>query len=139
MGKRESLNDYLKRVKDRPFEWGKHDCLTFTNDAFKLMYGTGWADDWLGRYMIDGKPMRKQQLIKEFRTSNFDSAVDKKLKRIDYIPPLGALVTTKKAQRWVTGVAMGLSTGSKAVFLSKEGLIYLPFANIEQAWIKDGE
>lgn len=139
MGKRESLNDYLKSVKDRPFEWGKHDCLTFTNDAFKLMYGTGWADDWLGRYMIDGKPMRKQQLIKEFRTSNFDSAVDKKLKRIDYIPPLGALVTTKKAQRWVTGVAMGLSTGSKAVFLSKEGLIYLPFANIEQAWIKDGE
>jgi hypothetical protein len=139
MGKRESLNDYLKRVKDRPFEWGKHDCLTFTNDAFKLMYGTGWADDWLGRYMIDGKPMRKQQLIKEFRTSNFDSAVDKKLKRIDYIPPLGALVTTKKAQRWVTGVAMGLSTGNKAVFLSKEGLIYLPFANIEQAWIKDGE
>ena len=139
MGTRERLNDYLRETRNKPFSWGEHDCLTFTNNAYKAMYGVGWADDWVGRYMIDGKPMRKQQLIKEFKYSSFDSAVDKKLKRIDYIPPLGALVTTKKAQRWVTGVAMGISTGNKAVFLSKEGLIFLPFADIEQAWIKDGE
>ncbi len=36
MGPRESLNDYLKSVSDKPFVWGQHDCLTFTNGAYKL-------------------------------------------------------------------------------------------------------
>jgi hypothetical protein len=62
MGTRESLNAYLKEVRDIPFEWGSHDCLTFTNNAFHRMFGEGWADDWLGRYMVDGRPMRKSQL-----------------------------------------------------------------------------
>lgn len=136
MGPRESLNAYLKSVRHKPFVWGDHDCLTFTNDAFRAMYGEGWADDWLGRYMIDGRVMRRRELITEFKSSNFTKAVDKKLTRIDYVPPLGALVTTKQAQRWITGVAMGICTGSKAVFLSKEGVLYLPLDAIEQAWIR---
>lgn len=136
MGPRESLNDYIKEVRDIPFEWGSHDCLTFTNDAFHRMFGEGWADDWLGRYMIDGRPMRKSELKKEFKFSNFTDAVDDKLKRIDHVPPLGALVTTKQAQRWVTGVAMGICTGTKCVFLSKQGVLYLPLDAIEQAWIR---
>jgi len=136
MGPRESLNAYLKQVRDIPFEWGSHDCLTFSNNAFHAMYGEGWADDWLGRYMVDGRPMRKSELKREFKFSNFTDAVDDKLHRIDYIPPLGSLVTTRQAQRWVTGVAMGICTGTKCVFLSKQGVLYLPLDAIEQAWIK---
>ena len=136
MGQREQLNDYLRSIKDIPFEWGVHDCLTFTNDAFHAMYGEGWADDWLGRYMIDGRPMRRNELIKEFMRRDFLSAVDDKLHRIDHVPPLGALVVTKQAQRWVTGFAMGICTGTKAVFLSKDGVLYLPLDAIETAWIK---
>lgn len=136
MGQRESLNNYLKKVKGLPFEWGKHDCLTFTNGAFLSMFGQGWADDWLGRYMVDGRPMRRDELRKEFKFSDFTSAVDNKLQRVDHVPPLGALVTTKQAQRWVTGVAMGICTGTKCVFLSKGGLLYLPLDYVEQAWVK---
>jgi hypothetical protein len=137
MGQRESLNDYLKSVKDKSFEWGKHDCLTFTNNAFKAMYGEGWADDWLGRYMEGSRIFRRDELRKEFGFSTFTCAVDNKLSRINHIPPLGALVTTQKAQRWVIGVAMGICTGTKAVFLSKEGMLYLPLDYIHQAWVKE--
>jgi len=137
MGQRDSLNSYLKEVSDKPFEWGVHDCLTFTNDAFHAMYEEGWADDWLGRYMINGRAMRKTELIREFKMTDFTKAVDQKLTRINHVPPLGALVTTKQAQRWITGVAMGICTGTKAVFLSKQGLIYLPLDAIEQAWVKE--
>jgi len=66
MGQRESLNAYLKSVKDKPFEWGKHDCLTFTNNAYRQMYGIGWADDWLGKYMKDAQLLRRKDLEKEF-------------------------------------------------------------------------
>jgi hypothetical protein len=136
MGQRESLNDYLKAMQNTPFQWGVHDCLTFTNNAFHAMYGEGWADDWLGRYMVDGRPMRRTELIKEFKHSSFYHAVDEKLHRINHVPPLGALVVTRQAQRWVTGVAMGICTGTKGVFLSKEGVLYLPLDAIETAWIK---
>jgi len=136
MGQRESLNAYLKQVRDIPFEWGSHDCLTFTNNAFHAMYGAGWADDWLGRYMVDGRPMKRYELKKEFGFSNFISAVDTKLERVDHVPPLGALVLTKQAQRWIIGGAMGICTGTKCVFLSKQGVLYLPLDAIEQAWIK---
>ena len=113
-----------------------HDCLTFTNNAFHAMYGEGWADDWLDRYMIDGRAMRRRELMQEFKRSDFVKAVDEKLTRIDHVPPLGALVTTKQSQRWIIGVAMGICTGTKAVFLSKKGVLYLPLDAVEQAWIK---
>lgn len=136
-GTRERLTSYLKKVRNVPFEWGVNDCLTFTNDAFKEMYGEGWADDWLGRYLVNGAPVGRLELIKEFGYRDFNKAVDEKLKRIEYSPPLGALVTTKQSQRWITGVAMGISIGTKTVFLNKEGLLYLPLDCVEGAWIKD--
>ena len=134
-GSQERLNNYLKSVKDEPFVWGKHDCLIFTNTAFKEMYGEGWGDDLVGRYMTDrGLPMRRDQLRVEFGYWSFEEAVDDRLERINYIPPRGSLVTTKHSQRWAIGVAMGISVGTSAVFLSKQGLLYLPIELIDKAW-----
>ena len=136
MGARERLNGYLRAMNGKSFAWGHHDCLTFTNDAFKAMHGDGWANDWVGRYMDGSRVLRREELIREFNHNNFDKAVDEKLKRISHVPPLGALVTTKKARKWVTGVAMGICTGSKCAFLDKVGVIYLPLDDIDGAWVK---
>lgn len=136
MGQREKLNEYLKEVRHKPFAWGSNDCLTFTNNAYRAMFGKGWADDWLDRYMVDGRPMKRYELKKEFGFSNFITAVDSKLERVNHVPPLGGLVLTRQAQRWIIGGAMGICTGTKAVFLSKQGVLYLPLDAIEQAWIK---
>ncbi len=139
MGPRESLNDYIKKVRDMPFQWGTHDCLTFTNNAYKAMYGKGWADDWLGRYGEGSKILRRKELENEFGFSirQLPEKISCKLKPINYIPPLGALVTTKKSNTWIIGVAMGICTGTKAVFLSKGGVLYLPLDYIHQAWVKE--
>ena len=135
MGPLERLTAYIRAADGASFVWGEHDCLTFTNGAYRAMYGAGWADDWLGRYMIDNRPMRRRELIGEFGWSNIDAAIDTKLTRVSH-PPRGALVTTKHAQRWVTGVALGICTGTRGVFLGKEGVIYMPTEYIEKAWIK---
>lgn len=140
MGPRERLNAYLKAKKGEPFVWGGHDCLTFTNGAWRAMYGHGWADEWVGRYMTDGQVIRRSELVKELHrlhgASTLESAIDTRWKRVDGIPPLGALVTTKKARKWITGVAMGICTGSKCAFLDKVGVIYLPLDDIDGAWVK---
>lgn len=135
MGPRDSLNVYISTVSRSEFVWGKHDCLTFTNDAFHAMYGVGWADDWLGRYMDGNRVLGRGELKREFKCGDFNMAVDKKLKRVEHVPPLGALVTTKRARKWVTGVAMGICTGTKAAFLDKVGVIYLPLDQIDAAWV----
>jgi len=135
MGTQERLTSYIKAVSDTPFVWGEHDCLTFTNGAYRAMYGAGWADDWLGRYMIDGRPMRRRELITEFGCSSLEAAIDKRMDRVSF-PPRGALVTTKQQQKWVTGVALGICVGTRGVFLGKQGVIYMPLEHIEKAWIK---
>ena len=139
MGQRESLNRYLKSVSDIPFEWGKNDCLTFTNSAYKAMYNEGSADDWLGRYGEGSYILRRKELEKEFgfKINQLPEKISSRLKPINYVPPLGALVTTKKSNTWIIGVAMGICTGTKAVFLSKEGVLYLPLDYIHQAWVKE--
>ena len=138
MGTQERLNAYLKAVRHEPFKWGHHDCLTFTNNAFKAMHGAGWGDDLLGRYMdVKGVPLRRDALRREFGHRRFDSAADERLTRINYVPPRGALVTTKHSQRWVIGVAMGISAGTYGVFLSKQGLLYLPIELIDNAWVRN--
>lgn len=140
MGPRESLNAYLRSVKDKPFTWGLHDCLTFTNDAWQNMYGHGWADEWIGSYMQGNKLITKSELRKELwrlhGADTLEGAIDTRWVRVDGVPPLGALVTTKKARKWITGVAMGVCTGTKAAFLDKVGVIYLPLDDIDQAWVR---
>ena len=134
MGTKDKVNLYLREVVDKPFEWGTHDCLTFTNGAWKVMYGYGWADDWLGRYMIDGRPMRKDEMRKAFKFSTFEQGLRSKLTPSER-PVFGSLVTTRKAQRWIIGSAMGISLGSRCVFLSKDGLIKLNIEDVESSWV----
>jgi hypothetical protein len=135
MGSQKQLNDYLREVKDKPFRWGEHDCLIFSNAAFKEYHGFGYADDWLGRYMKDGEPMLPSRLRVEYGAVDFDEAIEQKLQPISYTPPRGALVATKKAERWYIGYALGICVGIKAAFLSARGVLYLPLEDVTKAWV----
>lgn len=136
MGPRERLNDYLDSVRDKAFEWGKFDCLIFTNNAFKAMYGQGWADDWLNRYMDGTRVLRRSELRKEYKHSTLIPAIDKKLQRIDFVPPLGALLASDREIRFNIGYVLGVSVGTKACYLGKNGLIWKPFETVNYAWVK---
>jgi hypothetical protein len=135
MGSSERLNIYIENLVDIPFEWGVNDCFTFTNGAFRAMYGRGYADEWTGRYMQSNKvyPKGLSSLRHDYGYNNIEEALEDKLVKLN-APTLGCLVTTKKNQRWVTGVALGISIGSRAVFLGQEGLIRLNIKDVESAW-----
>lgn len=135
MGQSKRLNDYLRAVRSEPFRWGKHDCLTFSNAAFQAYHGVGYADDWLGEYMSGGDPMLPSRMRAKFGAQTFDEAVGRKLQEVDHIPPKGALVATKKAERWLIGYALGICVGTKAAFLSRSGVVYYPLDDIDKAWM----
>lgn len=134
MGPKERLNQYLDKVSSEPFVWGKHDCLVFSNNAFKEYWGFGYAEDWLGKYMLSDRVMRADEMRKFFRFSTLESALDSKLTRCS-ATKYGSLVTTLKNQRWVTKVALGISVGSRCLFLSKQGMITLNATDTNGAWI----
>ena len=133
----DALNNYIHQVKSNGFQWHTNDCVMFTNNAFKAMYGVGWADDWIGAYTKDGLYMKANELRKAFAANTLTEAIDKKLKRIDYVPPRGALITTKAAQNWVIDEALGIAVGSKGVFLGKKSVISVPIEDINNAWVKE--
>jgi len=132
----DALNEYIREVRDVPFQWHVNDCFMFTNNAFRAMYGEGWADDWVGKYTKNGMYLKRDELRKVFKANTLEEAIDRKMKRIDYIPPKGALVTTEKARRWVIGEAMGIAIGTKAIFLSEKGVISQQIDFITNAWVK---
>ena len=139
MGPEKRLNYYLKEVADQSFCWGQHDCLTFTNEAWRRMHGEGWADDWLGRYMVKTKygfrPMRAPELMAEFSFRSFLEAIDARLNRVDSIPPRGALVATSRNLAVGVGYGLGICVGMKAAFLSRKGVLYIPISDISKAWV----
>jgi hypothetical protein len=135
MGPSERLNDYIRSVRRVPFLWGRHDCLIFSNAAFSAFHGFGYADDWIGEYMSGDDPMRPSALRQKFKAKSFDEAIAGRLDEITHVPPRGALVATKMADRWAIGYALGISVGTKAAFLSKAGVVYFPLDNVVKSWV----
>lgn len=134
----EALNAYILEVRDTPFMWHVFDCFMFTNTAYQRMFGVGYADSWIGKYIdSSGLYMKREALRETFKAQSLEEAIDRKLKRINHVPPRGALVTTEHARRWVISEALGIGVGSSAVFVGKSGLIQLPIEDISNAWVKD--
>jgi hypothetical protein len=135
MGSEKRLNSYLRQVRSKPFRWGEHDCLIFSNAAFAAYNGEGYADDLVGKYMADGDPVLPSRLRDRFKADSFDEVVERRLRRVDHVPPRGALVATKRAERWLIGYALGVCVGTKAAFLSRSGVIYLPLDDVDRSWV----
>jgi hypothetical protein len=132
------LHSFLREVKDRPFEWGVWDCLIFTNEAFRRMDGEGWADDLLTRYMINGAPMTRLQIKREYGYESLEDMLTDRLKRSYDVPPRGALVTSSETflNAGYLGSGFGISIGSSAAFLFDSGVVYYPIEYIDSAWVR---
>lgn len=140
MGSKSSLNDYIVSVRERQFAWGEHDCFVFSNNAFRAYHGFGYADHWIGKYMKpDGTPLRRAELVREFGYRSIDAALDKLLLPTPQAAQMGALVTTKKYHRFITGVALGISLGSRCIFLGKNGILKINVEDTDKAWVPNGK
>jgi hypothetical protein len=127
-----AVHAYFAEIQVKEFKWGVHDCFTFTNEVFRRLHGTGWADDWAGRYMVDGRPMTRPEMLAEFGVTDFADAANQKLRRVGNIPPRGSLVALDRSPR----VMLGICDGTHAAFLGDIGLRFFPIEKIDGAWIK---
>lgn len=50
MGKQLALSNYLASVRDKPFQWGEHDCVLHCVNAIQAMTGVDYGTEWRGTY-----------------------------------------------------------------------------------------
>lgn len=132
----ESLINYVKAQRGRKFVLGEHDCFTFTNGAWRVMHGAGYADHFIGKY-ADLGPKQFAKLMKDsFGHCSMVDALDAGMSRVDGFPPRGSLVVTKSARPYFTGYALGIAMGINAVFLGDNTVEYIPIEMIDGAWVK---
>lgn len=134
MGPQDRLISYLDDQRGKCFDLGRHDCFTFTNGAWQAMYGVGYADGLIGRYIGLG-PKGVMKLIKEaYGTPDIIDALDTNLTRITRFPPKGALVCKKTDRFYMTGYAFGIAVGVHGVFVGDLDMVYIPIEQIDGAW-----
>jgi len=130
----QNLNNYLKEQRGRAFDFGVHDCFTFTNGAWCVMHGVGFADEFVGKYSGIGRNELKRLLEDTFGASDMLGCLDITLNRVEGLPRRGALVSVVAPVPYFSGVALGIAMGSTAVFLAPVGVVHLPISQITGAW-----
>lgn len=125
---------YIESVRSRPFLWGDHDCLSFTNSAVTIYRGHGFADDWLGGYSTDmGAAVHCTRLLREQGFSGIVDAVDSRLSRYSArVPPRGSVVA--RPCEGVLGYAFGIAVSDRAAFVGVAGLDMLRFESDDIFW-----
>jgi len=123
-----ALVDAVEGARDRPFQWGVHDCATWAFDVRLALTGIDSADAWRGKYRTEKGATRMLRLLGCKTVKDLADSI------------LGdALPTALFAQRGdiVLGgpeQALGVCIGSDALFLQPSGLVALPIRNCLKAW-----
>ena len=123
-----SLVACVAGARDRPFQWGTHDCATWAFDVRLAMTGLDAAAAWRGKYRTEKGAARMLRRLRCKTVADLASSI------------LGeALPTVLFAQRGdiaLGGVeqALGICVGSDVLFLQPSGLVALPLRECLKAW-----
>lgn len=130
-----NLEDFIDSLRDKPFSWGKNDCLTFANGSHIAMTGNALASDWVGGYSSAfGAKKRYLTLLKKQGSKSIIEAIDKRLQRLNTtLPPRGS-IAARKADNPVTGVSLGVCVGEKIAYVGDDGLVFMPPQNDDVYW-----
>jgi hypothetical protein len=122
------LNDYISYHQFKGFEYGKHDCCSFTIEAQKILTGSTLFPEFDGTYkdLKGGKA-----ILKKLGYKTWIGACNDRLEKI--IVPLakrGDVVSMRTNDSF----AMGLCMGKYGAFVGKEKMEYIPREQLKLAW-----
>lgn len=130
----DSFMSYVESVRARPFTWGKHDCLSFSNGAVAAYRGRGFADDWINGYSAENEATtHAAALMLAIGVTNVIEAMDRRLPRNQLvIPPRASVVA--RASDGVLGYAFGVVVSDKVAFVGPRGLVMLKMRHNDICW-----
>lgn len=134
------LAEYVDNLRDYPFVWGEHDCLTFVNNCVGLLRGETFADDWLGDYSTGRgafKTYRKLLYSQEYDT--IVDMLDDRLGRFTGRFPLRGTVVGRPCDQkiGVLPVVLGIVVSDLAAFIDTDGMVLSQLDENDLFWSVD--
>lgn len=123
----ERLNSKLQESKDKPFEWGDHDCCLFAADVALELTGIDYADTFRNKYSNAVEAMfllKPYGGIEGYVTSRLGGSINVAMAQ------RGDVVTTETEY----GIALGVCNGLLSAFVSPSGLVWYETLECLNAW-----
>lgn len=120
------LSEFFDEWRDEPFSWQNHHCLIFIARACHFQTGR-WPVDvtWL---QCDTEMTAKRRLAayrEDFGARSIPDILDDYFKRSTCIPPDGSIVAKCSDAGQGTGMACGIVSGDRGVFVDHDGLQFV--------------
>lgn len=125
------LSEYIDECRDRPFTWGKFDCLTFVNNCIRAQTDKGALDDLIGGYNCPASALyqlrKRGKELGYSSTSTIIDALSDRLKRLETnYPPRGSVVAKKSdGDEMVMGWMLGVVMRRHSAFVGPQGLVFI--------------
>lgn len=121
-----TLREVILAHRETPFEWGRADCLTFSNAATAAHTGEGWCDDWVRGYFDPRSALvAYARNLRAAQKANVIDGVDERLDRVDTLHPRDGMVCARKEAEIVLGWCFGIVWGGLEWYMSENGLVSL--------------
>lgn len=140
----DSLQTYLDRVREQPFEWGTHDCVTFACGAIKAITRVDLIDTHVGTYSTKKEAAQK---LRDLGHGTLIRAVTSALGKSVHTAQAGRgdIVLRRDGNNFSLGVAVshgwswfvGEETSAFAgdgLPITRHGLVAIPTAQCTRAW-----
>jgi hypothetical protein len=131
------FHDYLLAAKDRPFEWGQHDCCLSAANAIQSFTGVDLASDFRGLYTDEASAFALINTVTG-GTTVADAAAycANKHGLVERPKPLfaqrGDLVVIANGDTLIAGVVH--LSGRHVVSVNDGGMVRLPISKVTRSW-----
>lgn len=119
------LNRYIVANRDKPFVWGKSDCVIFVAGAVKEITGVDYMEEFRGKY--DSEESAKEAL-RDLGAGSLYHTLRTKLGN-----PIPAAQGKRGDVAYDDG-AVGLIIGRSAIFVGEGGYVLIPISQVKRAF-----
>lgn len=105
------LAAYLEPLRTRPFQWGRHDCCTFSAGAVEAMTGTDPMPEFRGRYST---AIGSARALRRFGAGDLAATMDQKFVRLP-------ASLARRGDIVMTAGLLGVCLGGVLVAVGREG------------------
>lgn len=122
------LSDAVEKVRQRPFEWGAHDCATWAFDVRRALTGGPDVVSWRGRYTT---AIGSHRIMRKLGWRSMEEGGRALLGE-----PLHAVLMAQRGDLVLSqgDPAFGVCIGSHVAFVAPDGLQFVPLGDCSMAW-----
>lgn len=130
-----ALAEYINERSSKPFEWGKQDCITFANNAYHLIKGYGFADEFIGGYTTaKGAAVAHAKFLKKTGYKDIIEGFDDRMERLKTnCPPRGAIIAKPQDDTFMP-FSFGIMANQYCAFVGEQSLVFLNPTDDMMCW-----